>query len=239
MKRFKNIMIIAGKAAFLFLFFLISLYYAPPEILAQNAIQEDTTKYSLDEKDWALQFEIDNNFTLTSFQGTIISVKYHLDTQNALRLGTDIELFTGVRKDNKKTSGYGAGTDEQASTYTINMTFQYVRYPKPTRRILYFYGTGPFFEYTSDSYTFEKENSDSDEEREEMTWSLGISTIIGVECFVTQDISLLGEYGVKAGYYSCKETYAEEGRFEGVNKITTKELFLEPLSVKFGISVYF
>ena len=239
MKCLKKGTIVIGKAALIFLFFLIPLFYASSEIFAQDTVQEDMAENPLDEKDWALQFEISDNFTLTSFQGTILSVKYHLDTQKALRLGTSIDLFTGTKKDNNDGPGYADGTKENASTYDITITFQYVRYPQSKRRVLFFYGAGPFLEYKSDSYTYKKENSYSDQEHEETIWGLGISGIIGGEWFVTQDISLLGEYGAKAGYYSSKNSHEEENGYDGVDEIEVQEFILEPLSVKFGVSVYF
>jgi hypothetical protein len=237
MKRLKNVMNIIEKVALLFLFFLIPLFYAPSEIFAQDTAQEDITENPLDEKDWALQFEIDNNFTLRSFQGTVISAKYHMDAQKALRLGINLDLAKGSQKNNELDAGVEDNSKVEGSVYAINTTLQYVRYPKPKRRILYFYGAGPFFEYTADSYSFEENNSYNNEEKR--IWGLGISAVVGVEWFVTHAISLLGEYGVRAGYYSTKETYEEVGWTREVDKITAKEFIFEPLPVKFGLSVYF
>jgi hypothetical protein len=213
------------------------VFYAPSEIFARVTAQEDTTKSPLEEKDWALQFEIDNNFTLRSFQGTVISTKYHMDVQNAFRLGISLELAKGSQKNNELDAGVEDDSKVDGSVYAINTTLQYVRYPKPKRRILYFYGAGPFLEYMADSYSFEEENSYYDEERR--SWGLGISAVVGAEWFVTHAISLLGEYGVSAGYYFSKKTYEEVGWTREVDEITTKEFIFGPLPVKFGLSVYF
>ena len=237
MKRLKNVMSFIEKVALLLLLFFILLFHAPFEIVAQMSDREDPAEFLLDENDWALQFEIDNNFTLTSFQGTLISVKYHMNAQNALRLGINLELAKGSQKHNELDSGVEDDSKVEASLYAINTTLQYVRYPKPKRRILYFYGAGPFLEYRADSYSFEEENSYDDEEQR--TWGLGISAVVGVEWFVTHAISLLGEYGVRAGCNFTKETYEEVGWTKEVDEITTREFIFEPLSVKFGLSVYF
>ena len=80
MKSLKNRILVIGKVTLIFLFFLIPLFYAPSEILAQEAVQEDTMENPLDDKDWALQFEIDNNFTCIQHNFTV----HEINCQNVL-----------------------------------------------------------------------------------------------------------------------------------------------------------
>ena len=160
-----------------------------------------------------------------------------MDAQNALRFGINLDLAKGVQKNDELDAGVEDNSEVEGSVYAINTTLQYIRYPKPKRRILYFYGAGPFLEYTTDSYSFEENNSYYDEDQK--SWGLGISAVVGVEWFVTHAISLLGEYGVRAGYYFSKKTYEEVGWTREIDEITTKEFIFEPLPVKFGLSVYF
>ena len=243
-KFMRSLIPIIWKGILLWGVFLFSLYYTSSEILAQSNDLEKSASDGAIEKNWALQFQIDRDFTLSAFQGTILSAKYQVSVQNAFRLGVSGDLAKSSEKDNEEgPSYYREGSEEESSMYDIGLTFQYLRYPNPTNRILVFYGIGPFWRYTTDSYSFAytEEDDESEDKRESTrkTWRLGVAGVMGVEWFVTRDISLLGEYGIQAGYYSRKSSWEEEDYFEGTDEIKRSRVFLEPSSVKFGLSVYF
>jgi hypothetical protein len=52
--------------------------------------QNQEANHSLERSTWSLQFQISNNFTLSSFQGSVISAKYHFSKQRAFRFGSAI-----------------------------------------------------------------------------------------------------------------------------------------------------
>jgi hypothetical protein len=75
---------------------------------------------SLDGK-YALQFQISENFTLSDFQGAILSGKYHLGKRSAIRLGLSIN-FDDSDSDREITLSDSLNYHENAETNSIGFT---------------------------------------------------------------------------------------------------------------------
>lgn len=178
---------------------------------------------------WALQFRVAPNFTLTSFQGGIISAMYQLTKRRALRLGvsgsarsddqdgteTSSEETDRLAQPEQNTLAERDETvDGRLEAYSLGVETQLIRYLPNDTAIKPYWGYGPMMNYSySESRTSrESENPREVNERndtsrsatiqrqERTTWAWGAQGIFGVEWLMHPQISLLAEYGLRAAY---------------------------------------
>ena len=71
--------------------FLIVSFFINSTFISISSSQNVSYLDSLDGK-FALQFRITDNFSLSNFQGTILSGKYHFSKRDAIRLGISLSL---------------------------------------------------------------------------------------------------------------------------------------------------
>lgn len=207
--------------AILFLFVL--LFTPCPTSYAQS---EDTQTPPSDR--WALQFQITNNFTLGSFQGTLLSAKKQLSERKAFRIGVDL------RSSYRDESVDGSVADVQAEDRNAQHVFldaQFITYPISGDVIAAYWGAGP-------RVGFSRQVDDREVAKIiEWTFAGGIGGVLGVEWFVRPRISLTAEYGAELTYERrVRDQDFNEG---GTLERTENAIMLAPRSVLFGISVYF
>jgi hypothetical protein len=82
------------------------------------------------------------------------------------------------------------------------------------------------------------------EERENDSWSAGLSAVMGVEWFLRKNLSLLAEYGTLIKYTHNKRTTTFINNDPLRSQITQEEVVskrfaINDQAVKFGISLYF
>lgn len=241
--------------SFVFLFTLACVM-STPALAQRDIIQEKARSNSLVDGAWALQFQIsDRGFTLRSFQGLAFSGKYHLSDKKAIRLGLefDASISSGTHEEYRRTPYDTMSTiaDIDSNMQSIEFVAQYLVYPSVEANVNFYFGAGPlvqFFrvdaepeitsEYVDTTYVSKPINYNK-------TWAVGINGVIGVEWFATKNISLLAEYGVALKYTSLKfiRSYvyvSKDGLFYFNRYEDDKEFFeFDPMSVKFGLSVYF
>ena len=238
------------------LFLFVAVLGSGTRIYAESEGQTDRTEPLLKEHSWALQFQISDNFRLTSFQGATLSAKYQLNARQALRFGVGVNAANRTMKYVPQDDGscilpretecfmppccpysYDEITKRKTTDRQMTLDVQYIRYPRPeSKRVLVFYGAGPSIGYEGSTERATYVSGETNKYTR-TTWKAGISAVIGVEWFVTETISLLGEYGVNLSYQRSKvkdALWVEPAREE-------KEtgLVVESLPVKFGVSLYF
>ncbi len=187
----------------------------------------------------ALQFQIDENFTLKDFQGALISFKKHLGNSRALRVGlsTGFQLNTGECHP-ESTSSEVRKTD--CHNFSLGIYSQYLFYSKSNSSIQFFWGAGPTIGYSrrkSDIEHIRFNNIINKEGHVEYHIQGGLSGVMGVEWLFRENMSLSAEYGMYFSYnYSkLKITPDDEFKIENINK----SLKLGSNSIKFGLSIYF
>jgi hypothetical protein len=181
----------------------------------------------LDENNWALQFGIQRDLTLGSFEAGDISFKQRLSPRSALRYG--ISLYYSY-----------SGTNGERHMYRNDISVIYQRYVNPDAVAKFYWGMGPYihFRYSYDLYS----RDDRYDERIEELWGVGLYGIGGIEWFVNEVISLHAEYRMSAIY--SWETYRLESKSPNAEvRVTTADRGSFNLSntgsVLFGLSVYF
>jgi len=183
---------------------------------------------------YALQFQLDDNFKLSDFQGAVLSAKYHRSAQSAVRLGLD---FDAESEEGKQTTAGedSASVAERQEFETARLEFkvvaQYVRHSNPGRTVSYYRGGGPFV-----GFRRHKLLTDSSEQ-EETRWSAGLEGVWGAEWALNRSISLLAEYGIAAGYFSSSREAGRDAHPDLTSESTGLQVKAGP--VRFGISVYF
>jgi hypothetical protein len=209
-------------------------FLTAPVFAADNTDSE--IQNSLAPGSWSLQFRITDNFQLSSFQGATISAKRHFSEGRALRFGislsgsvTDKEYRTTDQSSDSTTSEVVIGADENQQY--LRFDAQYLIYPSPMKKLNLFFGAGPLFELSR------SEVSIFDQERVNKIWSIGLTTLLGVEWFATKRISILSEYASTLSYdFQSSESTHSDGKSKNVDEVQT--LSFSYTSVKFGLSVY-
>jgi hypothetical protein len=237
---------------------LISMLFC----ICLQAQDSSAERNSPKEGTWALQFGIGGNFTLTSFQGSTIAVKYQLSDRTAIRGGITINGSNS----NGNNSASGAVADSSygtlpgnSSTNGTNVSFvlQYLWYLNPSGPVHFYVGVGPSLAYSyshssSDNSYFEYQgNQTSFWEQETFAsnshqWTIGATGAAGIEWFANQWLSLRAEYSEGIQYQwrstnsSSDYSYTNPDFFPDHfgNSGTTKTWALNSSGVSFGLSVY-
>ncbi len=194
---------------------------------------------SLDGK-FALQFRITNNFSLSNFQGTILSGKYHFSNRDAIRLGVSLQ-FDDSESDEinkQKDTNLVIRNIENLTGFSITINTQYMRYIHLNNDIGLFSGGGPFISYTSTTSKNEQIGIEETHrsERTSDSFSAGLDMILGVEWMFYRYMSLSAEYGIKFFYYSSNRVF--DGEFS-ISETNENSFRITHNHVNFGITVYF
>ncbi len=197
----------------------------------------------------ALQFQIDKDFTLSSFQGSLISYKWNSSDKTAWRIGLNLDAEKQeCSSDNTYQDTLISESDDNRKSCGIGITTQYVIYPYPEKNIQLYYGIGPIANYNYGKIKQKQICIIGPDERvisttsKRISWSVGASLIAGLEWFVKKNISIHAEYGISLKYEKYKETSHEkysDSSDERKMSDSSKRYLLNPMKVRFGLSVYF
>ncbi|REL37647.1 hypothetical protein DYD21_07635 [Rhodohalobacter sp. SW132] len=191
--------------------------------------EEDRT-HSLEENSKALQFQITDNFNLSSFTGSAFSYKRHSSDTRAVRVGLSFrnEYRTTTRKQDDN------DLDLDSILFSTSIDVSFLRYTDPDSDIKFFYGFGPGID--ADIRTQKSGNNDNETELTRKYFGVAALGLTGVEWFFHRSMSLHAEYGafLRVGY-----SFEESERFDDLNKIETWDLSLRSSGVRLGISAYF
>ena len=104
---------------------------------------------SLDGK-FALQFQISENFTLSDFQGSILSGKYHLGKRSAVRLGLAINFEDGnADRDFIILDSVQYSQNVESNIFGITLNSQYINYLVNEDEIGCYIGAGPTLNFST------------------------------------------------------------------------------------------
>lgn len=195
-----------------------------------NAQEKEEYKY-------AFQFQIGPNFTLTDFQGSVLSGKYNFDKCNTLRLGLSIQNSNGesneLRNDPNSTIN-SLNNNNSYSNFTIN--FQYLR-NNYWNDFNFYFGGGPSISYNFNENKTQADSTSQSSSRK--TNGFGITILTGIEWFFNERMSLSAEYGLNFRYERRIENYSANNPTYLTSERKTKNFLIYPNGVLFGISVYF
>lgn len=168
--------------------------------------------------DYALQFQLSSDLTITDFQGGTLS--------GWMKSGGKYDYRFGVEFATVSDKTENALDMTECETF-IGLSFQLLHHTS-WRTICLYYGFGPYISYASSKTSYDGTGAPDDVKSS--AFNIGGVGVLGAEIFVRRDISFSAEYGIAAGYGSSKNDATD---------IKTSTLYLANRSVKLGMSVYF
>jgi hypothetical protein len=204
--------------------FALGGWLANPE----NCASQESSANALEGGSWAFQFRISENFTLSDFSGTVISLKRHHSARSAFRVG----FSTWITNYSSETESPGGPSPERDEDRLIlDVDLQYLRYSNTDGRLSPFWGVGPLIRFASHS---DKHNSGSGIDSRQ--WTFGVLGSLGVEWFPVRFIGFHAEYGLSITYSTSR---TEMGDLSSPEIRTSNVWGFVGREVLFGLSVYF
>ena len=198
---------------------------------------------SLEAGKWALQFTIDQNFTLSNFEGSVASVKKQFSPHSALRLGLSLDF--GHSNSEERQYAYN---DTLNPEYTKRFSFSsfiyptYIVYINPGSPVNVYFGGG----ITLGGSYYWRESEQAEKIGSSYAWSTdysyggGITGLIGIEFFPMKNFSILAEYFASLQYANrvYKRIYNSGSGYQS-SEITEDAIEFYGKRVNFGLAVYF
>ncbi|NLT50263.1 MAG: outer membrane beta-barrel protein [Ignavibacteria bacterium] len=212
--------------------------------------------HSLKAGSWALQFGISNNFTLSNFNGSTFSGKYHLTDNSAIRVGLTLSGQTGDRDQSSSTKYNPSASNEQSKPfedYNLTLKTAYLFYPNNDKQIKLYFGAGPILGWskyevsgTDNNYQNDTLNNSLTEKITRNNLQVGLNGILGAEYFLTSYLSVHAEYSATFAYQIQKQKNSGERIYiydKNNPQITESDIKQTSWgfysgSVLFGLSVY-
>ena len=193
---------------------------------------------------WALQFGIESQTRLTSFQGTALSLQKTTMGGAIWRMGLGLNFYVQDRESeySDEDSSFITSTEENNNT-SMSITIQRLFKLSSSTRIQPYVGIGPLVnfshqktEQSAPAYPLIKKTRDS--------WSIGARSVFGAECFITSYLSLLGEYSFDASFNWTKDervaTYDVLGEVEtNTSETKTNSFRVSSGYTHLAVSLYF
>jgi hypothetical protein len=199
--------------------------------------QEQKNNNSLEAGAWSLQFKITDNFSLSTFTGSLVSLKRHFSPRSALRVGIGLSALQ-TDSEGEFSDPDTVFTDVGESSFTgVQVDLQYVRYTNPESRGSLFWGIGPTFQYSKSDAMIDYGGDTVDSRRRR--WSIGIIASLGVEWFPTKVIGIHAEYGLQGLYSSMTDDSERTNSTESSRHRDSTFWTVSGQSVLLGLSVYF
>jgi len=221
--------------------FLLSSFLLIILLHTNSIAQETETHKGL----YAFQFQISSNFTLSSFQGTVLSGKYNFTENDAVRLGLSINQNNQSRNSliiyNNPLTTSSNIIDNAKNTYEIIL--QYLRNNYLRNNFNFYYGGGPSFQYSHNRNKNYMAGQNYTEYTDRFR-SFGITALAGIEWYFNESMSLSAQYGLT--YYYYEDVYNSDNGtniIEIIQQSSTKNktsgFQINPNSVLFGLTIYF
>jgi opacity protein-like surface antigen len=204
-------------------------------------VYEDDEYNCLADKKWSIIFDIGTYFKSIDsgmYKSFTMSGKYHFNKKNALRLSLGIggSRETGESKLSYSQVVTGGLINENLHLET-NM--QFIHYLNPDSKVKVYIGLGPYFNFihafksTTDSYGYIVESQTDNK------WSIGLAGSLGVEYFILDHISLVGEYFCTGTYSRVIKDYYSYYSNSEYWDTKIDEWGFDMNRMRIGFSVYF
>ena len=210
---------------------ILFILFTSAAILAQTEQEKEEAlggKYSL-------QFSIDSNFDLNSFDGSLISGKIQLGKDLALRGGVSISSFNKDGKnfqDRMWDNGINRSDTQKVddSQFTLLFNSHLIWNVIKNSDVIFYIGGGPFIRLSDMKRDVDELHSERSDDH------YGLDLINGAEWFVKNNISLFAEYGISIFY---SDYYSEDDLGYELKKSENSTFHLNSPSARLGASLYF
>ncbi|MCL4549323.1 MAG: hypothetical protein M1495_12225 [Bacteroidetes bacterium] len=149
-----------------------------------------------------------NSLTNTSAIRYRINLNLSVGHSNGDGSRSDFSNYDSDTYSNHNSYTYSNSREQDNNSQSLSFSVGYITYPVEESIFRMFLGAGPYCvlerNYQKVSF-FEKQSTgyNNTNSNETLTYSLGLGVngVMGFECFIAKQISLIGEYGVYAKYY--------------------------------------
>jgi hypothetical protein len=166
----------------------------------------------------ALQFEIDDGFFISGFEGTTLSFKRMVSARAAWRIGV---TYGGAAFDREELSQDVVDTvlvtyadfDGSDSNFGVGLSILHMRYVGGRGRVRPFVGFGPFVGYNHDEgeesgvffvpFAVHRRRED-----ESSRVRIGARALFGTEVFVSKSVSILGQFSTSIAHSHYENSYS-------------------------------
>jgi len=217
---------------------LLSILFLILISISSTYSQSSSDLDSLEGK-FALQFQISEDFTLTNFQGTTFSGKYHFGSRDAVRVGLSVNLNNSDAETNQTflDTTLTVSSDANQNIFGMTVRTQYIHYIPGMYNIMFFFGGGPFVGFNNGTNEVNYSNYDPTYRKQTFDdFFAGMDLLVGVEWMFTKNLSLSAEYGIRFSYNSETRKLEDD---DSIIESTIKRYNIDNGDVNFGISVYF
>jgi hypothetical protein len=201
----------------------------------------------------SMQFTINQNFTLSSFEGASFSLQRQVTPRSANRFGLSFDLHVG---DNGQSflssdtaSSVSTSSDYDFGGGMVALSAHRIVYSDPARRMSFYGGLGPFASYrrTHDHSRIQgpvgAASNDAVQSRTLNEWSVGLDGLLGVDWAIGSHLALLAEYSSQLSYSSGHQDLEihQTSPVESFREATYeyKSTNFSSGGVHFGLSAYY
>jgi len=220
----------ATLSATLWLLAILTISFIP---LSSECLADSEYDGILADKNWALQFGIDRNFTLKNFDGYMFAAKNQTSQARAWRYGGSVKTVIGS-KDAAVRFYETDNSDWDVSEFELGLHVARLHYASTSDRSKLFFGYGPFFEF--DYLEYDAAHGEPFYHRDVSGTGGGLA-LIGVEFFATQTISLTAEYSMRLAFTYGSERHLENGFYDWDTDGSV--ITLQAQHVLLGVTAYF
>ncbi|MCE1165871.1 MAG: hypothetical protein LWX07_10770 [Bacteroidetes bacterium] len=217
--------------------FLFSLLFS-----CNSFSQDKTTDYNpLAENKYSAIFEIGtflNGWAGNTYKSFTLSGKYHFNEKNGLRLS----ISTNGNTESRSLSN-GLLPDENYTAYdekfNIESDIHWIHYLNTRAAIKIFVGIGPHFEFIHQMQYNRNSMGIVNYSARQNTFGVGLSGVFGLEYFILDNISVLGEYYCLGYYKESVDTDRGSSNSTGERKYFSHGWEYNISRMRLGFSVYF
>ena len=198
----------------------------------QTCAAQDENVNSLQPGAWAVQFRISENFTLSTFAGSILSVKRQFSAHAAVRAGLSLSFETSDFETSVQDTTL---SKDDVNAFGFRLELQYLRYTRPQGKLSPFWGVGPLVGYMDSGSKFSSGTTTARQDTRQ--WDLGMVGSLGVEWFPVSFISVHAEYGLAFTYSTFRSEQKVDSTQSRVQESSAWRF--QGDGVLFGLSLYF
>jgi opacity protein-like surface antigen len=201
----------------------------------------------------SMQFTINQNFTLSSFEGASFSLQRQVTKRSANRFGLSFELHVGdngqLSSASDTASSVSQSSDNDFGGGSVELSAHRIVYSDPARRMSFYGGLGPFASYrrahdhSRNQGPAGPASYDYVQSRTLNEWAVGLDGLLGVDWAIGSHLALLAEYSTQLSYSSGHQDLElhQTSPVESFHEATSehKSTTFSSGGVHFGISAYY
>jgi opacity protein-like surface antigen len=203
-------------------------------------------KYQPEKGDQALQFQINSNFSLSAFEGDLISYKWMMSDRRGIRIGFGLNSHLGTEEDSSEYPAADSLNENRSVDrwqHSLQVTALLVTVV-PSDKAWFYYGFGPTCGYTTENtdYDYTKPDPVRYSSGDSQHFEAGVAGIAGVEWALNSFLTLHAEYRSEFLFQLRRTEYEGVRRGTELEYVSTTELHywrFTSRGVRFGLSVYF